>query len=240
MEVLKVENLTKNYEKFSLKNISFSLEKGKIYGFVGRNGAGKTTTIKSILNLIKTDSGTITYFSKDLHQNEAYIKQHIGYSTGTLNFFPKKKIKDIVEVTKRFYESWDEDKYIQYKELFSIDEEKTPEELSDGMKVKFNLLLALSHDAEILILDEPTSSLDPFSRDEIIQIFKNLKDKGTTIFFSTHIISDIEKCADDFIYIRNGEIIINDNLNHFLMLKKSDDKTADLSLEEILLELERK
>ena len=107
---------------------------------------------------------------------------------------------------KSFYPTWDDAAYRNYLQLFALDEDKTPRELSEGMKVKFNLLLALSHKAEVLILDEPTSGLDPFSRDELLQLFKELKRDGIAIFFSTHIISDIEKCADDIVYISHGRI----------------------------------
>ena len=139
--------------------------------------------------------------------NETEIKKRIGYSTGTVSWYPRKKIKDIVGTVRRFYDSWDDAAYRRYLELFSIDEMKTPLELSEGMKVKLNLLLALSHRSEVLILDEPTSGLDPFSRNELLEIFKGLKNDGVAVFFSTHIISDIEKCADDIIYISKGRII---------------------------------
>ena len=177
-----------------------------IMGLIGRNGAGKTTTIKSILNLIHTSGGDIAYFGKNLAQHEAEIKQQIGYAGGAVDYYKKKKIKKIIDVTKQFYSGWDEEEYRRYMELFELDEEKTPSELSEGMKVKLNLLLALSHKAEILILDEPTSGLDPFSRNELLEVFEELKKEGIAVFFSTHIISDIEKCADNIVYISKGEI----------------------------------
>lgn len=206
MSIVEVKNLKKEYPSFLLNNVSFSLEAGRITGFAGRNGSGKTTTIKSMLNLIHTNSGEITYFGMSLNGHEAEIKRRIGYSTGTVSWYPRKKLKDIVDVTKSFYPNWDESAYLKYLELFKLDENKTPFELSEGMKVKFNLLLALSHRAEILILDEPTSGLDPFSRDELLDIFMALRDEGVAIFFSTHIISDLEKCADDIVYISGGKI----------------------------------
>lgn len=206
MDILKVNHLSKKYPSFQLNDVSFTLEAGKIAGFAGRNGAGKTTTIKSILNLVHPDAGETAYFGMPLIGHEAEIKQRIGYSTGTVSWYPRKKLKDIVAVTKSFYPNWDEDAYRKYTQLFCLDENKTPMELSEGMKVKFNLLLALSHKAEILILDEPTSGLDPFSRDEILDIFVGLRDEGVSVFFSTHIISDLEKCADDILYISGGRI----------------------------------
>lgn len=207
MSVVNVTNLNKTYPAFLLKDVSFSLEAGRITGFIGRNGAGKSTTIKSILNLVHPDSGEIEYFGMPLGGNEAAIKKRIGYSTGTINWYPRKKIREIAAVMKSFYDSWDEDAYIQYMKLFGLDESKTALELSEGMKVKCNLLFALSHGAEALILDEPTSGLDPFSRDELLDIFEMIKREGVAVFFSTHIISDIERCADDIIYISNGRIV---------------------------------
>lgn len=205
MSILNVNGLSKKYPSFQLSDVSFALEAGRIAGFAGRNGAGKTTTIKSMLNLIHPDAGEITYFDMPLIGHEAEIKQRIGYSTGTVSWYPRKKLKEIVSVTKNFYPNWNEDAYRKYMQLFCLDESKTPLELSEGMKVKFNLLLALSHKAEILILDEPTSGLDPFSRDELLDIFMGLRDEGVAVFFSTHIISDLEKCADDIIYISRGK-----------------------------------
>ena len=207
MSIVRVNNLKKSYPSFELDNVSFSLEAGRITGFIGRNGAGKTTTIKSILNLVHPDGGEIEYFGIPLHGNEAAIKKHIGYSTGTVNWYPRKKIKDIAAVMRDFYDSWDERLYRQYLKLFSLDENKCAIELSEGMKVKCNLLFALSHGAEALILDEPTSGLDPFSRDELLELFEKIKGEGVAIFFSTHIITDIEKCADDIVYISHGRIV---------------------------------
>ena len=206
MNIVEVTDVCKAYPAFRLNRVTFSLEEGMITGFIGRNGAGKTTTIKSMLNLIHTDSGEISYFGMPLSGNEMEIKQRIGYSTGTVSWYPRKTIREIVDVTKSFYPTWDEEAYRKYMMIFSLDENKKPIELSEGMKVKFNLLLALSHRAEVLILDEPTSGLDPFSRDELLKLFETLKEHGVTILFSTHITSDIEKCADRIIYISRGEI----------------------------------
>ena len=233
--ILEVRDLVKRYPGFTLDHVSFSLEEGKITGFIGRNGAGKTTTIKSMLNLIHRDSGEISYFGVPLSGNEKEIKQKIGYSTGTVSWYPRKKISEIVEVARSFYPDWDEAAYRKYMEMFGIDENKKPIELSEGMKVKFNLLLALSHRAAVLILDEPTSGLDPFSRDELLELFKTLKEHGVTIFFSTHITSDLERCADNIVYISSGEIIAACSKADFM----HDQGRQGETLEEIFLRLER-
>lgn len=235
MSVVSIQNLTKNYPSFKLDGVSFTLQPGRIAGFIGRNGAGKTTTIKSMLNLVHPDGGERVFFGLTLLENEAKIKKRIGYSTGTLNWYPRKKIREIVAITKRFYDCWDEVAYRKYLQMFNLDEEKTPLELSEGMKVKVNLMLALSHRAEVLILDEPTSGLDPFSRNEVLEIFKELKKEGVSIFFSTHIITDIERCADDIIYISNGKIVAALPKENF----ESKYAREGESLEETFLSLER-
>ena len=235
MSIVELKNVCKTYPAFRLKNVSFSLEAGKITGFIGRNGAGKTTTIKSMLNLIHTDSGTVSYFGMPLFEHEKEIKQRIGYSTGTISWYPRKPIREIVSVTKTFYPGWDEESYRKYMSLFALDENKKPIELSEGMKVKFNLLLALSHKAEVLILDEPTSGLDPFSRDELLDLFTTLKEHGVTILFSTHITSDLEKCADNIVYISQGEIRADCPKAEFEQKFGQPDET----LEDIFLRMEK-
>lgn len=235
MNVVELKDVCKSYPTFRLNNVSLSLEKGKITGFIGRNGAGKTTTIKSMLNLVHTDSGEICYFGLPLSGNENEIKQRIGYSTGTVSWYPRKTIRDIIDATRAFYRNWDDEACRRYMELFNLDENKKPMELSDGMKVKCNLLFALSHGAEVLILDEPTSGLDPFSRDELLDLFITLKEHGVTILFSTHITSDLEKCADNIIYIHQGEIKAECSRSDFM----KDYGRPDETLEQIFLRLEK-
>ena len=235
MSIVEVKHLTKKYPSFELRDASFHIDEGHITGFIGRNGAGKTTTIKSMLNLIHPDDGEIDYYGMLLAGHEKEIKKRIGYSTGTVNWYPRKKICDIAGIVSRFYDSWDSNTYRKYLELFGLDEHKAPVELSEGMKVKFNLLLALSHKAEVLILDEPTSGLDPFSRNELLDIFTELKSTGVAVFFSTHIISDIEKCADDIVYISKGKIISCTPKTDFIRRYSKDGE----KLEETILRMER-
>lgn len=235
MSILQVEHLSKVYPGFILDDISFSLDAGTVTGFIGRNGAGKTTTIKAILNLIHPSAGEIRYFGLPLTESEKTIKQRIGYSTGTVNYYPRKKLRELSDITRTFFDNWDEAAYRRYLKLFCLDENKSPSELSEGMKVKCNLLLALSHRAELLILDEPTSGLDPFSRDELTELFLTLKSQGISIFFSTHITSDLEKCADNILYLRNGKLIAAEPKTRFQDTLGQDGET----LEQTILRLER-
>lgn len=229
MSVLTVKNLCKTYPSFKLDNVSFSVEQGKITGFIGRNGAGKSTTLKSMFNFVHPDSGEVDFFNLPFNENEFEIKKKIGFVSGGIDYYPKKKIKTITSVTSGFYSQWDSDAYKKYMDLFKIDENKTPFALSAGMKVKYALALALSHNAELLILDEPTSGLDPVSRDELLEVFMTLCDEGKTILFSTHITSDLDKCADNIIYIKDGKIIAEDNIKSFTSsYKVMDFKDGDI------------
>lgn len=216
MSVLEVNKLCKNYPSFRLDDVSFCLEEGKITGFIGRNGAGKSTTLKSILGLVHPDAGQISFFGMPFNENELEIKSRIALAAGETDYFPHKKMRTLTEVTKRFYPLWDEETYARYMKSFGLDENKTPSELSSGMRVKYSLALALSHNAELIILDEPTSGLDPVSRDELLDILMDLSERGTTIFFSTHITSDLDKCADDIVFIRSGKIAAFGSLDEFL------------------------
>ncbi len=230
-----MRGLCKEYPAFSLRDVSFSLEAGSITGFIGRNGAGKTTTIKSMLNIVHPEKGEVYYFGMPLIGNESVVKQRVGFSSGVVNYYKKKKLGEIAAVTKSFYRNWDDGAYNKYKALFALDENKALCELSEGMKVKSNLLLALSHRAEMLILDEPTSGLDPFSRDELTDLFGILKEHGVAIFFSTHITSDLEKCADNIVYIRNGQVIAAGTKQRFCDNFGESGET----LEQIMLRLEK-
>ncbi len=207
MNALEVKGLVKKYESFELKDVTFQVKEKSIMGFIGRNGAGKTTTLKSLLNQIHPEKGEILFFGKEFAQHELEIKKAIAFVSGGVNFYPRKTLKTITDVTKRFYENWDDAAYRKYMELFALKEEKRTDDLSEGMKVKYMLALALSHHARLLILDEPTSGLDPVSRDELLEVFMDLVEKeDVTILFSTHITSDLDKCADFITYIKNGEI----------------------------------
>ena len=231
--ILSVGGLTKHYKTFSLENVGFSMEAGRIMGFIGRNGAGKTTTLKSILNLVHPDAGEIKYFGLDLREHEAEIKQRIGYAAGGVSWYQMKPIRTLAEVTSTFFPTWDGKAYRRYMEMFSLDEDKKPKELSEGMKVKLALTLALSHRAELLILDEPTSGLDPVSRDDLLTTFRALADEGVAILFSTHITSDLDKCADDITYIRQGRIIASEEKGEFVR------SMGGGTLEDIMLRIEK-
>ena len=214
--VLEVKDLVKVYPGFTLDHVSFALEEGKITGFIGRNGAGKTTTLHSLLSFLAPDSGEIRFWGMDIREQELAIKQRIGFVSAGMNFYNKRKLKKITAITRSFYNNWDEAAYRNYLRLFALEEDKTPEKLSNGMKIKYMLALALSHGADLLILDEPTSGLDPVSREELLEIFLELCEQGKTILFSTHITSDLDKTADNILYIAGGQLRAASTLKDFI------------------------
>ena len=197
MNLLEVKGLCKTYPGFRLDNVSFSVAPGSIMGFIGRNGAGKTTTLKSLLHIVHPDAGEIRYFGLDLNEHEREIKQRIGYAGGAVDYYKRKPIRVLAEVTRGFYDNWDEAAYKRYMDAFSLDERKSPSQLSEGMRVKLNLTLALS-------------------REELLDAFTFLRDKGVAILFSTHITSDLEKCADHISYISRGKLLASEGVQDFL------------------------
>ena len=203
MNVLEVQGLTKRYPAFTLNGVSFDVPQGAVMGFIGRNGAGKSTTLKSILGMVHPDAGAVRVFGMDYAENERAVRRELGVVLGGIDFYPKKKIKTITDVTRRFYNNWDEEKYCHYLELFRIDESKRVDQLSSGMKVKYMIALALSHNARLLILDEPTSGLDPVSRDELTELLRRVVadggGRGYPVFHPHHLRSG-EVCHPHCLY----------------------------------------
>lgn len=234
MYSLKIEHLTKTYPSFKLNDVSFELEPGYIMGFIGRNGAGKTTTLKSMLKFVHPDCGTVLINDYDINKDEFAVKNSIGFVSGLDGFYNSKKLKQVTQVTKRFFNNWNEPLYQELLQKFNLDENKLIKNLSAGMKVKYQIALAMSHDAKLLILDEPTSGLDPVSRDELVILFQDyVADGEHSILFSTHITSDLDKCADYVTYIKKGEIIASSDIVTFrdaylLVNGKKDDLTEEL------------
>ncbi len=216
MNLIEVNGLCKNFEKFQLKNVSMTLEEGFIMGFIGRNGAGKSTTLTTMLNLMKSDGGTIKLCGLSNPRDEIEIKNQVGYVFGGVDFYPEAKIGRITDVTKSFYKEWNEELYKSLCERFEIDQNKKFKHLSAGMKVKYSVAVAMSHNPKLLILDEPTSGLDPAARDDLVLLFQEFIEDGRhSILFSTHITSDLEKCADYITYIKQGEILASTDRETF-------------------------
>ncbi|MDR2975494.1 MAG: ABC transporter ATP-binding protein [Propionibacteriaceae bacterium] len=217
MDLLTVTGLSKAYETFHLNDINFTLPSGYIMGFIGRNGAGKSTTIKAMLDMVHRDAGQVSVLGQDYFSNQLKLKQIIGVTFGAVDYYEKSPLRRITSVVRRFYDTWDDAAYRGYLERFELDERQAVDKLSAGMRVKYGLTLALSHQARLLILDEPTSGLDPVSRDDLLDLFREvIEDGDRSILFSTQITSDLEKCADFITYIRRGEIVASCDKDDFI------------------------
>lgn len=215
--ILEVNGLVKRYPAFSFDSVSFSLPEGCVTGFIGANGAGKTTTIRSILNLAHKDAGTIKIFGLDAEEHEKEIKDRIGIIMDGSYFYNDLSMRDMKSIIAPAYSKWSDADYQSYMDKFDLDPKQKISALSSGMRMKYALVLALSHQAELLIMDEPTSGLDPLVRSQFLEIIKEyMKNGGKGVFFSTHITSDLDKIADMLILINGGKIIFQRNKDDLL------------------------
>ncbi|RPF52207.1 phenol-soluble modulin export ABC transporter ATP-binding protein PmtA [Aquisalibacillus elongatus] len=215
--VVKFENVNKSFNDFQLNDVCFSVKKGYITGFIGPNGSGKTTTIKLIMSLLKRNSGDLKVFGEETVANSKEIKQRIGFVYAENHFYNHLSVKQMKRLVSSFYDNWDESTFQSYMKYFNLPWKKKIKHLSTGMRMKLSLAIALSHDAELIIMDEPTSGLDPVFRREILDILSEIiQDENKTVFFSTHITTDLEQIADYITFIYNGEIIFDDEKDHIL------------------------
>ena len=211
-KAFEIINLNKAYKGFALQNINLSLPKGYIMGFVGANGAGKSTTMGCLLGMIKPDSGIIKIFDKDIKNITAADKEKIGVVMDGCPFAEVLNIKDIRRIVSSIYRTFDKAKFDSLIGRFSLPENKPVKDFSTGMRAKLNIAVALSHNAQLLVLDEATSGLDPVVRDEILDILQDFVcDENRSILISSHITSDLEKICDYIAFIRNGQIVFVEN-----------------------------
>lgn len=207
---VEIRGVTKKYDGFTLNNISFNVPKGSIMGFIGQNGAGKTTTIRSILNIISIDSGEIKIFGMDHVKDEAAIKERIAVVFDELPFHDTFTAQNMAKIFKGIYKNWNDEIYQNYLDRLQLPQKKKIGNFSKGMKMKLQIACALSHNAELLVMDEATTGLDPVVRSEILDIFlEYLQDDGHSILMSSHITSDLEKIADNVTFINRGEILLS-------------------------------
>lgn len=241
--ILEVTGLKKSYQNFMLRDVSFTVPEDCITGFIGVNGAGKSTTIHSILNLVQKDAGTIQFRGKDISKNEKAFKDKIGVVFDSGCFYEELSLKEMTELISSSYSHWNESAYKQYMDMFSLRPEQIVGTLSKGMKMKYSLTLALSHDAELLIMDEPTSGLDPLMREQFLNILKAyLEPGGRAVFYSTHITADLEKAADMLIMIHNGAIVFEEEKDALLerfKIVKGDTRELSPDMEPLMLHFDK-
>ena len=216
-DILKVENLNKSYKNFSLTDVTFSLPEGCITGFIGINGAGKTTTLRTILGLTQKTSGNIQIFGLDMEKNAKQIKNRIGVVLDDGCFYDELSLAEMKSIIASVYTTWSEQDFKHYMDMFALEPKQKISTLSKGMKMKYALALALSHNAELLIMDEPTSGLDPLIRSQLLKVLTDyMENGGKGVFFSTHITSDLDKIADMLIMINNGHIVFQEEKDFLL------------------------
>lgn len=207
---IEINGLTKKYDGFTLDNVSFCVPKGTIMGFIGQNGAGKTTTIRALLNIIKTDGGTIQMLGMDHIAQERQVKERIAAVFDEIPFHDSFNAKQLNILFGGLYANWNPECFFRYLERFGLPMKKKIKNFSKGMKMKLQIATALSHGAKLLIMDEATTGLDPIVRNEILDIFREYqKEEDNSILLSSHITSDLEKIADSVTFIDKGKILLS-------------------------------
>lgn len=212
--VVELKNVSKTFKGFSVKNMDLEVKQGFVTGFIGANGAGKSTTIKMIMNLLRPDAGEVKIFGLDYKTHEKAIKERIGFVYDGNVFFEGLNLQDIRRIVGPAYKRWDDTLFKHYVEQFELPLNKAIKTFSKGMQMKASLAIALSHHAELIIMDEPTAGLDPIFRREVLHLLQELMlDGNRTIFFSTHITTDLDRIADYIAFIQNGELVFNQSIH---------------------------
>ncbi|GHH98029.1 ABC transporter ATP-binding protein [Neobacillus kokaensis] len=226
MNVIELKNLTKTYGKArGITNISFNVEEGEIFGFIGPNGAGKSTTIRTMLSLIYPTSGSAMIFGKDSVKYGPEIKKEIGYLPSEVFYYDNMKVKELLKYSASFYKKDCSKRITQLAEMLDLDLNKRIDDLSFGNKKKVGIVQGLLHEPKLIILDEPTSGLDPLMQQKFFELLKEENKKGTTILFSSHILSEVQKLCDRVAIIKEGELV---NVEKISTLKENNHKRFKL------------
>ncbi len=236
---IEINSLTKHYDGFTLDNVSLAVPRGSIMGFVGQNGAGKTTTIRALLGINRPDSGSIKLFGQSPDKNEAAIKSRIAVVFDELPFHECLNALQLDRIMGELYPKWDSGVFSAYLERFSLPRKKKFSQLSKGMKMKLQIAAALSHGAELLVMDEATSGLDPVVRSEMLDVFLEfIADEGHSILMSSHITSDLERIADSITFIHGGKILLSDQkdviLDDHRIIKCGADELSCIDSDDII------
>lgn len=239
MDALILNNVTKTYDSFQLKDISFTLPEGSIMGLIGENGAGKSTIINCILNLTKRDQGDIKVLGQTAKHLNLKIREDIGVVFDVSDFYDSFNLLQVENILKEIYKQWDSETFKKYKKQFSLPDKKRIKDFSRGMKMKTSIAIALSHRPQLLILDEATSGLDPIMRDEILDVFMEfVQDEHHSILISSHISTDLEKVADYITFVHEGRLILSSSKDELIyqygIMKCRDNDFNNISKEDII------
>ncbi len=241
--VIELRGVSKALKAFTINNMDLQIKQGFVTGFIGANGAGKSTTMKLIMNLLQPDSGEVSVFGLDYASHEKEIKNRIGFVYDSNVFYESLNLKDIGRIVAPAYKNWDQKQFKAYVDQFELPLNKPIKKFSKGMQMKASIAIALSHDAELIIMDEPTAGLDPTSRRELLDIFQEVMVDGKrTILFSTHITSDLERIADFIVLIDKGEILFDKpvyELQEQYAVVKGSTELLDSDTEPHFIKIER-
>lgn len=243
--MIKIENLKKNYKSFAL-DCSLEINPGSITALIGQNGAGKSTTFKAILGLIAADGDSIHIFGKDIRDFTPKDKQGIGVVLSDSGFSGYLTVNDVIPVLEKLYQQFDKKLFIDLTDRFGLPRDKKIKEFSTGMKAKLKVLTAITHNAKLLILDEPTAGLDVIARDEILEMLRDYmeSDPERSILISSHISGDLETLCDDVYMIHDGRIIMHEDtdvlLDRYAIIKADNEQYAKMDKEYILRVREEK
>lgn len=229
MAIVEVNKLTKFYKKSrGISDVSFSIEEGEIFGFIGPNGAGKSTTIRTLLNFIFPTSGSATIFRKDIITHTKEIRQNIGYLPSEVHYYDDMKVTDLLKYSARFHKNFNQTRMKELAERLNLDISRKIEDLSFGNRKKVGIVQALLHQPRLIILDEPTSGLDPLMQNTFFELLSEERDKGATIFFSSHILSEVQKMCDRVAIIKDGQLVKVETIEN---LTKNKVKNITLTFE---------
>ena len=226
--MLKLNNVVKQYDKFRLE-CTMEVPVGQVTGLIGRNGAGKSTAFKSILGLIRTDGGTIEVFGKNVKDLKTKDKEQIGVVLADSGFSGYLTIKDLIPMLNAMYTDFSKEKFVKDCERMELPLNKKIKDFSTGMRRKLQILAALSHNAKLLVLDEPTAGLDVIARDELLNLLREYVEDGErSVIISSHISSDLEGLCDDVYMIENGKIILHEEtdvlLSEYGLIKATNEQ----------------
>lgn len=241
--VVEFKGVTKRFKDFTLENINLQIKQGYVTGFIGANGAGKSTMMKLMMNLLKADAGEINVFGMDYASQEREIKERMGFVYDSNVFYESLNLKDIRRIVAPAYKNWNDEQFYDYMKKFELPLNKAIKTFSKGMQMKASLAMALSHDAEFIMMDEPTAGLDPVFRRELLDILQEIMEDGRrTLFFSTHITSDLERIADYITLIQKGKILFSDSMEivqeRYALVKGSID-LINRNTEKMFIKVER-
>ena len=227
MAAIEIKNLTKSYGKArGIIDVNLTVEEGEFFGFIGPNGAGKSTTIRTLLGMIQVTSGKATVLGYDIQKDSTKLLSEIGYLPSEAVFYSGMKVKDVLKLSADLHKKDCKKECTRLCERLQLDVNRKVEELSFGNRKKVAIVCALQHNPKLLILDEPTSGLDPLMQKEFFTILKERNEKGTTIFLSSHILSEVQNHCKRAAIIREGRLIACDNVD---ALAKTNAKRVSIT-----------